>query len=158
MKNLLNTFKALTLSLALGTTSVMSMTDDERYLITAALPYVQKVLENTAACEEGGGAGSQCIGRKLAKYYTGVLNRLFAIEDRDVLAAQIAGLGEQSRVYYAKLKGVNKRFPVPAMYKPNEDMMAMVADPLMTIEQCFNDGVMATALPTDDSLFTTQYP
>jgi hypothetical protein len=158
MKNLVNTVKALTLSLALGTTSVMSMTDGERYLITAALPYVQKVLENTAACEEGGGAGSQRIGRKLANYYTGVLTQLFAIEDRDVLAAQIAGLGEQSSVYYAKLKEVNKRFAVPAMYKPNEYMMAVVSDHLMTIEEKFNDGVKAEALPTDNSLFTTQYP
>jgi hypothetical protein len=37
-------------------------------------------------------------------------------------------------------------------------MMDMVADHLMTIEESFNDGVAAEALPVDVSLFTTQYP
>jgi len=163
MKHLINTAKALTLSFALGTTSVMSMTDGERELITGGtLPYINQVLENTAACEEGKGTGSQRIGRKLARYYDGLCTQLLAIEDRAVLEEQIKGLGEQAFDYRSKLKTrLLKGYNESALYgilAPYSVMMDMVADHLMTIEESFNDGVAAEALPVDVSLFTTQYP
>lgn len=163
MKHLINTAKALTLSFALGT-SVMSMTDGERELITGGtLPYINAVLNNTAACEtEVLTTGSSRISRKLARYYDGLCTQLLAIEDRAVLEEQIKGLGEQAFNYRSKLKTrLLKGYNESALYgilAPYSVMMDMVADHLMTIEQSFNDGVAAEALPIDASLFTTQYP
>ena len=162
MKHLINTTKALTLLIALGTTSAMSMTIDERKLITeGTLPYINTVLSNTASCEDGAGVRSAKISRKLAKYYFGLCTKLLEIEDRAVLKEEIKGLGEQAYIYKDKLREtflkVYEERALHGILAPYSEMMNMVADHFFTIEEGVNNDV-ATALPVDNSLFKNQYP